>query len=101
MVLVALHPSGKRSPTVIYGTGAIVVLAAVLAYFLFFSSGSAPAPVAAPTRGEPASPDDTRLRNLRFNVEVLQDARFKALRVFGTIPVTAQKPSRRPNPFTR
>lgn len=86
---------------VIYGTGAIVVLAVVLVYFLFFSSGSAPAPVAAPTGQQPASPDDRRLRNLRFNAEVLQDARFKALRIFGAIPVTAQKPPRRPNPFTR
>lgn len=99
MALIAPQPNTKRSLAVLYGAGAVVVLAAaVLVYFL---SRSVPAPAAPPAGQQAANPNDVQLRNLRFNIEVLQDARFKALRTFGTIPVTVQKPPYRPNPFTR
>lgn len=84
-----------------YGLGATVVFGAVLVYLLFFSPGAAPGAPPASQSQEPTNQGDSRLRNLRFNTEVLQDARFKALRIFGTLPVTAPKPPRRPNPFTR
>lgn len=101
MALVAFQSNRKRSPVVFYGAGVVAILAAVLVYSLFFSSSSAPAPAAPPAGEQAANPNDVQLRNLRFNIEVLQDARFRALRVFGTIPVTVQKPPYRPNPFMR
>lgn len=102
MAPVALQLSGKRSPIVVYGTGAAVVLVAVAAYLFFFSAPSGtPVLTTPPAREQVADPTDTQLRNLRFNVGVLQDARFKALRIFGAIPVAVQKPPYRPNPFTR
>lgn len=101
MALIAPQPNTKRFPVVFYGAGVVVLLVAVLVYFLFFASRSAPAPVSPPAGPQDANPNDTQFRNLRFNVEVLRDARFKALRIFGTIPVTVQKPPYRPNPFTR
>ncbi|MBI2625955.1 hypothetical protein HY442_02380 [Candidatus Parcubacteria bacterium] len=101
-MVVPLPQLKKKSPFLVYGLGAVALLAPIVIYLVFFSQPAAQPP-SPPAGAHPAvaNPNDARLRGLRFNLEVLRDPRFQTLRVFGTLPVTASRPPLRATPFVR